>query len=255
MNALGRATFIRAGILSLIALISSVASHAAFAQQSTVNLAPQIIVSASAEVLLPPAKATFSIGILTTAQAAATAGNDNARISKAVVDALIRAGLKHDEITGTRLDVRPHWEYDDNGQHPRRSAFEASNTIQIATENLAQIGIYIDAALSAGATDSSEIAFTAKNVDEARHQALGQAVLAARADAEAMARAGGGALGEVLLLSTDPANEFPGGGLSQMAVTARRSRGPVSTEVIPDQITVSAHVVTHWRFVSATMQK
>lgn len=231
----------------------ALATRNTIAQQATQIPAAQIVVSGAAEVLVPPTKASFSIGVLTLAQSAAAAAEDNARISKAVLEALQRVGLKHDEVTGAQLGVRPRWEYDDKGRHPKRSAFEATNTIQIATQSLSQLGIFIDAALSAGATDASDIEFSAKNVDEARGQALAQAVAAARTDAETMARAGGGTVGDLLLLSTESANEASGVEFAEVAVTgSRRAREPVSTDVIPNQIKVSARVFARWRFVATT---
>jgi uncharacterized protein YggE len=244
-------------IFATVAGITCVAlSYSAVAQQAPAAPLPQIIVSGSAEVLVPPAKASFSIGIMTSAQSAAAAGEDNARISKGVLAALEHAGLKRDEITGSRLGVRPRWEYDDKGRHPKRSAFEANNMIQIVTDNLTQIGNFIDAALSAGATDASEITFSAKDIDEARRRALGQAVVTARTDAEGMARAGGGALGDLLLLSTERTNEAPGVDLEEIVVTgARRAREAVNTDVIPSQIKVTARVIARWRFVPTPAAK
>jgi uncharacterized protein YggE len=243
-------------IFAVIACVAcGLATRSACAQQ-TQNPASQIVVNGSAEVLVPPTKASFSIGVMTSAQSAAAAAEDNARISKAVLEAIERAGLKHDEIMRTRLGVRPRWEYDDKGRRQKRTAFEATNTIQIATESLSQIGIYIDAALSAGATDASDIAFAAKDVDEARRRALSQAVAAARADAEAMARAAGGALGDLLLLSTERTNEAPGVELEEVVVTgARRAREPVNTDVAPSQIKVSAHVIARWKFLPTATPK
>jgi uncharacterized protein YggE len=109
----------------------------------------------------------------------------------------------------------------------------------------------LDAALSAGATDVSDVNFAAKDIDEARRRALGQAVAAARADAEAMARAGGGALGDLLLLTTEKINDSSGGDLDEVIVTGtRRSRqSPVNTEVLPSDIKVSARIIARWKFV------
>jgi uncharacterized protein YggE len=151
-------------MFAVIACVAcGLAARSACAQQ-TQSPASQIVVNGSAEVLVPPARASFFIGVLTSAQSATAAVEDNARISKTVLEAIERAGLKHDEVTRTRLGVRPRWEFDDKGRRQKRSALEATNTIQIATDNLSQIGIYIDAALSAGATDASDIAFAAKDV-------------------------------------------------------------------------------------------
>jgi hypothetical protein len=89
-----------------------------------------------------------------------------------------------------------------------------------------------------------------------RRRALSQAVIAARTDADAMARAGGGALGDLLLLSTERTNEAPGVELEEIIVTgARRAREPVNTDVIPSQIKVSARVIARWRFVATATPK
>ena len=71
-----------------------------------------------------------------------------------------------------------------------------------------------------------------------------------------MARAAGGTLGDLLLLSTERTNEAPGVDLEEIVVTgARRVREPVNTDVIPSQIKVTARVIARWRFVSTATGK
>jgi len=243
-------------LFAVLACAFDLVSHTASAQQLTQGAAPQVVVSGSAEVLIPPSNASFSIGIVTSGQTSAAAAQENARISKAVLEALERAGLTHEEIKGSRLQVSPHWEYDDKGQHPKRTAFDATNSIQVATDNLPQVGTYIDVALSSGATNASEIAFSAKDVAEARRRALSQAVAAARADGETIAHAGGGELGDVQLLSTEKINDVPGVAMEEIVVSASRAGGrSVNSDVIPSQIKVSATVIARWRFVSTATAK
>jgi uncharacterized protein YggE len=226
---------------------------AIWAQQGTANAQPaQIIVSGSAEILLPASKGSFSIGVKTSAGTASAASEENARVSKAVMEALKTEHLRHEDITGSRLVISPRWDYEEKSRRPKRNGFEATNTITIDTDNLAQMGTYIDAALSAGATDISEIQFAAKDTDSARRQALSQAVAAARTDAETIAHAGGGTLGELLLLSTERTNQQAGVSLEEIMVTgSRRGREPVSTDVIPGQIKVTAKIDARWKFVPA----
>jgi uncharacterized protein YggE len=224
----------------------------ALAEQVTANAQPQIIVTGSAEIFLPATKASFSIGILTSASSANSANEENARVSKSVIEALRVAHLKPEDITGSRLVVSPRWDYEEKSRRPKRSVFEATNTIKIVTEDLPQVGTYIDAALSSGATDISDVEFAAKDTDAARRQALSQAVASARADAETIARAGGGALGELLSLSTERTNQAAGVSLEEIVVTgSRRAREHVSTDVIPSQIKVTARIDARWRFVPA----
>jgi uncharacterized protein len=222
----------------------------AFAEQATTDPGPQILVNGTGEVEIPPTRATFSIGIATTAAAAAPASEENARISKAVSEALMGAGLKREEIIGQQLYVNPRWDWDEKSHRQKRSAFEATNTFQIKTDKIAQVGSYLDVALSAGATTASQVEFSAKDLDAARHQALGQAVAAARSDAEAIAAAAGGGLGELQLLSTEQNYQSVGLNHNVLALSAStRSREPVSTEVVPSQIKVSAQITARWKFV------
>jgi uncharacterized protein YggE len=236
--------------------LGAIATQSVYAQQASPNPGPQIAVRGYAEVEIPPTQAEFSIGVVTSAPIAATASEDNARISKAVSEALTGAGLKREEIIASQLLVNPRWEWDEKNKRQKRSAFEATNMFQIKTEKLAQIGNFIDAALSAGATNASQVDFSAKDVDAARHQALSQAVASARSDAEAIAKAGGGALGELLLLSTEQDNPVSGMNPREMMVTAsRRAPEPVSTEIVPSQIKITAQVFARWKFVQSAAPK
>jgi uncharacterized protein YggE len=250
---------IRSRMFGAIVAISgcTIASQVALAQQQGISTAqPQIIVSGSAEIFLLATKASFSIGIMTSASSANAANEENARVSKSVNEALRVAHLKPEDIAGSRLVVSPRWDYEEKNRRPKRSVFEATNTIKIETENLALIGTYIDAALSSGATDVSDIEFAAKDTDSARRQALSQAVSSARADAEAIAHAGGGTLGELLSLSTERTNQPAGVSLQEIVVTgARRAREQVSTDVVPSQIKVTARIDARWKFVPAPLPK
>jgi uncharacterized protein len=241
---------------SIVIVAGTIVGQTALAQQGTSSAQPQIIVTGSAEILLPAAKASFSIGVMTSASSANSANEENARVSKSVIEALQGAHLRQGDITGSRLVVSPRWDYEEKNRRPKRSVFEATNTIKIETENLTLIGTYIDAALSSGATDISDIEFAAKDTDSARRQALSQAVSSARADAETIARAGGGTLGELLSLSTERTNQAAGVSLEGIVVTgSRRARERVSTDVIPSQIKVTARIDARWKFVPASTAK
>ncbi len=249
MKRIGGGTF-----LAIILLAGTTAPGVA-AEPGTPGGPGQIVVSGSSEASLPPSTATFSIGISTRAPTAAGAGEQNARKTKDVMAAMQRAGVSREEIKGTHLSVSRTWDYAANGQRAKASSYEATNSIQIETRRLDQVGTVIDEALTAGATSSSGVSFSADRIDEARHQVLMQAVTAARADAETLARAGGGTLGELLLLSTEPSG-------SNYGVQMNESMPPpppkvmaapalASTEIMPSQITVNANVVGRWRFVPA----
>jgi len=208
--------------------------------------APQIIASGTAEETIHATTASFSIDITALAASAAAASAESARVAGAVRKALDAARLSRNEIVQSQLTVAPRWNYDQATQRQKLAGYEATTIMQIETDRLQRLGAYMDAALGAGATGVSMVSFSAKNSDEARRRALAQAVSQARADAETVARAGGGTLGELLLLTAENSR---GVGPLAVVTTGRRVSEVEGTNIIPMQIKVTAGVVGHWRFV------
>lgn len=234
-----------------VGLVATYATSSAQAQSQNDAPVPRIVVSGTADVLLAPSKASWLVEIKTTAPTAAAASGDDARLTKLVMEALLNANLAHNEVVGSRLTVGPKWLYDQSTQRQKRAGYEATNSIQIESTQLDKIGTFLDAALGAGATGVSNIEFSAAETASARQRALGDAVENARRDAEVMARAGGGTLGELLLLSTEETNASPGVSLEEIVVTGReRNDGSSSTEIVPKQIKVTARVIAQWQFKS-----
>jgi uncharacterized protein len=219
--------------------------------QDEPSLEPQIAASSTADVTIPATTASFSIEIASLAGSAAAASATSARISTAVSNALQAARLSREEIAQTQLLVSPRWSYDEAARKQKRAGYEATTLIQIRTDRLDRLGAYMDAALGAGATGISGIEFSARNAGEARRRALTQAVAQARADAETMARAGGGTLGQLLLLTTERSVSRPVE-LTAFSAVAGRSTGAEGTNIVPSQIKVTATVVGHWQFVAST---
>lgn len=225
------------------------ASSLASAQDGSGLVQPQVITSGSAEIIVPATNASFSIDVSSLAPAAATASSESSRIAKFVSNALHAANLQRGEIAESRLRVGPQWRYDEHTRQSKLVGYEAVTSFRI--EHLDRIGTYIVAALNAGATSTSDITFSAKDPAEARQQALSRAVAQARTDAETLAHAAGGSLGELLLLTTEPTAEPVGYAQVTVAATGR-PRDSFSPVIVPAQIKVTARVVGHWKFVPST---
>jgi uncharacterized protein YggE len=121
------------------------------------------------------------------------------------------------------------------------------NTVRVEVRDLSLVGKAIDASLSAGANVISSLTFYASNTDEARRAALAQAVSRARADADAVAKAAGGSVGQLLEISTgevrlpQPINKMMmRGNVAGQAAEA--------TPIDPAEQTVSAYVTARWAF-------
>ncbi len=230
--------------------VFSGAAVGATAQDDDPALEPQIVASGTAEVVIPATRASLSVEITSRAATAAAASAESARLSRAVSGALQSAGLSREEIAESRLFVGPRWEYDRAAQRQKRTGYEATTTVQIETQHLDRLGSYIDAALNAGATGISDITFSAKDSEEARRRALTEAVSRARTDAETIARAGGGMLGSLLLLTTEPQSvPRPFGQAVVSAAAIASVPQSIGTELVPSQIKVTAEVIGRWKFV------
>jgi uncharacterized protein YggE len=234
--------------MALLCLLPCAAFEAA--AQDEQKRDPQVITSGTADETIPATTASFSIDVASLGASAAAASAKSARAAGAVTTALEAARLSRNEIAQSQLTVAPRWNYDPTTQRQKLAGYEATTIIQIETDRLERLGAYMDAALGAGATGISMVSFSAKNSNEARRRALVQAVSQARTDAETIARAGGGTLGQLVLLTTEPQNTPRGVEISPFSVAASRSVPEERTNIIPSQIKVTATVVGHWRFVA-----
>jgi uncharacterized protein YggE len=213
---------------------------------------PKIVVSGTGEVRSAATKASFTVGVTTSASNPAAAGADTARIAKAVTDALERARLSKGAIKSSELRVHPSWQYDQTSRQNRQVGYEATSTMRIEVSDLDHVGSYLDAALTGGTTDVSEASFSVEDEETPRRQALALAVAHARADAETLARAAGGTLGELIELRTD-VGDLRVGVMTQAFAKVARARGGIDTNIVPDEIQTTARVIASWRYVAEAM--
>ncbi len=91
------------------------------------------------------------------------------------------------EIHTSGYSLTPNFTYPKNGGQSVLSGYAASNTVEITTDDLANVGKVIDAATQAGANNVRGLDFLLKDEAPARAQALREAAQKAHASAEAMA--------------------------------------------------------------------
>jgi uncharacterized protein len=156
-----------------------------------------ITVGGSASVTAVPDRATFTFGVDTRGQTASAALNESAAAIKRVVDALKRAGVDGKDIQTQNVSLYPQTSSD--GRHIEGYAANASVIVRL--DDLDRAGPLVDAAVGAGATSVYGPALERSDADELRGEALADAVADARTKAEALARAAGGSLGDVLTVT------------------------------------------------------
>jgi uncharacterized protein YggE len=232
--------------LSLLLLLTT--GYALAADTPASEPAPRITVNGSGEAFAPAARARLTIGIQTQALTAAMAGADGARLAQAVSSALRTAGLPTADLKSTHLLINPQWIYDNQTRQRRHSGYQADTTLIIDTPALDKLGAWVDAALTAGATNVSDPTFEPADEIALRRLAVSRAVQNARGDAEAMATAAGGALGDLLQLNGGQIFGEPAPVMRTMAMAAPAAGGP-ATNIVAGDIHVAATVSGVWRFL------
>lgn len=232
---------------ALVSLMSPISALRAQQGPTLIPAYPTLSTSGQGEAKVTPDRAAVTVNVQTRAAAADVAASDNAKRTRAVIDAMARLGLSREQLTTEGYSVYPEMRYDKDGGAARVVAYVVTNSVRAETRRPEQAGTLIDAALTAGANMINSLSFYASSIDEGRRQAITQAVASARADADAMARAAGGSLGALIELSTQGPTSVPRP-MYDMAMRGKMA-AQVETPVSPGQQTVSVMVSARWQFV------
>lgn len=208
---------------------------------------PVLVVNGTAQILVAPDEATVRLGIVRQAANAQTAQEQANAVTQEILNAIGRVGVPANQIQTARLVLTPVYapRSPESRDAPRIVAYNATNTVSVRLQNLAQVGPVIDAGLKSGANQLEGVQFGLRNDLPARQEALKHAVEEARAKAQTMADALRVNLGEVLEASeagvsvVDRLESF--GGARAMAIAAPE------TPVSPGQIQVTANVTIRYR--------
>jgi uncharacterized protein len=159
--------------------------------------ATRVVVSGDSLVQARPDTAMISVAVVTQAQTALAAQQENARRSDAMVRALKAAAGAGAEVETSGYSLQPQYTYREN-QQPLIKGYEARNTVRVTLGDLTKVGTVIDAATSAGANTIDNLSFTLRRDEPARDEALAKATREALRKAQVMALALGGRVGRII---------------------------------------------------------
>jgi uncharacterized protein YggE len=159
--------------------------------------ATRVVVSGDALVQARPDTARIALAVVTQAQSALAAQQENARRSEAMVRALRAAAGAGAEVETSGYSLQPQYTYREN-QAPVIRGYEGRNTVTVTLGDLSKVGPVIDAATAAGANNIDNLAFTLRRDEPARDQALAAATREALRKAQVMAVALGGRVGRIV---------------------------------------------------------
>ena len=197
---------------------------------------PSVRATGSGSVFVRPDQVKIDIGVVTQSSTADAAASRNAAQLKTVLDQLHAAIGSKGDIRTISYSLNPVYQYPKNGGKPSIEGYTAANTVEITSSDLVNIGKLIDSAAGGGANEIRNLQFSIKDERPARSQALREAALEARSNAEAMATALGLKLGRVLLLEQSTAQPVRP---MMMANTVRVAGAPTPIESEPIEVRAS----------------
>jgi uncharacterized protein len=233
----------RRSVVTVLALLLAAIGRSGVAQ-TTQTAPPFVSVSATGQAHVSPDRATIFVGVQSRGATASAAGADNARRQRAVLDTLRVLGISGDRVSTMNYNVSPEVQYSPNNSAPPKVVgYAVTNTVRAEITRLEDVGRIIDAVLGKGANELSSLQFYSSKADSARRSALAAAVANARADADALARAAGGSLGQLAEISSGEPPVRP------IAMPMAKLAGQASTPIEPGQQTVEATVSVRWVFI------
>jgi uncharacterized protein len=193
---------------------------------------PSIQASGTATINVQPDQASLNVGVVTQAATAQAAAEQNATAANAMITALKSVLGNNGTIKTIYYSISPRY---NNAQPAAIVGYQASNTVQVITNNINLVGPLIDSGNQAGANSISGPTFGLQDPETPLQQALGMATKQAVAHAAAIASGLGGKLGGVISAQES-------GGMTPLVGVALGAGGAASTPIQNGTVGVTANV-------------
>ncbi|MGV6849485.1 MAG: SIMPL domain-containing protein [Marinibacterium sp.] len=218
----------------LLALVAALAATLVSAQET----ARTITVTGVGSVSAAPDMATVSIGVTQHAPEAREAMAATSQKVTAILAGLKASGIDPADIQTQRLSITPIWSNrrNSNGEPPKISGFQASNTVSVRVLDLPALGSVLDKVLIEGANDFGGIGFGLQDPGPVTDAARRAAVADAMARATLYADAAGVELGDVLRIDEQ------GGRRPQPMMMEAAAARDVGVPIASGEVDVSATV-------------
>lgn len=225
-------------LLLLIALVGLIAVVGLTGCTTKVVSAPSgtptnsVTASGSGKVAAAPDEATMSFGVTAQASDPEKALDEASATAEKITAAVVAEGVDKKDIQTTNVSVYP--QQDQNGTI---TGYQANLTVTVKLTDMAKVGEVISAANAAGANSINGPTFGIGDDSEYSAQSTEKAVDDARRNAEAMAKAAGRSVGEVIAITGSNVN-VPG----PVMFDAARAESAGAVPVEPGQLDVTSDV-------------
>jgi len=233
-NRYATAALLAALALALVALAGC--GSAATTTTTTGAAANTVTASGAGTTQAAPDTAEMYFGVTTMSSNAKSALDEASKVAEQIASAVKKQGIADEDIQTRDVSVYPQT-VDDNGKQVI-TGYQASLSVAVKVRDISKLGDVISAANAAGANNISGPAFSVGDPAPARAKAIDEAVADARKSAEAMAKAAGKSVGEVLSMSSSDVGLVAGPMYSQDMAGAAKD-----VPIEPGQLDISANVV------------
>jgi uncharacterized protein YggE len=156
----------------------------------------------------PPDMATIRSGVVTQGKTAGEALQANNGAMQQLMQKLKDFHIADKDIQTSNFQVSPLYQRDPDARRsePRISGYQVSNQVAIHIRNLPELGKLLDALVSVGSNQISQIGFGMGDPTGLLNEARNAAIADARSRAQLYAQAAGVSVGQVLAISEQAAH-------------------------------------------------
>lgn len=226
-------------ILFLLAAVPAAAQAPAPAQGPP-SSGPVVVSTGDGLVSRAPDRAWIQVAVESRAKGPKEAQKANADAMSAVLAKLRGAGLKDDAIQTRSYDLQPEYDYKDGRQTLR--GYVARNNVEVRVDELSRVGQLLDLAVSAGATNVSNVRFDLKDRSAVEREALRLAVEDARKRADAAAAGAGMKVERVVRIEEQRSRPSPPPMPMMMESRAAMTADSAPPPVAPGELEIRASV-------------
>eukprot|EP00177_Eucheuma_denticulatum_P002763 GFKZ01004970.1.p1 GENE.GFKZ01004970.1~~GFKZ01004970.1.p1 ORF type:complete len:243 (+),score=23.65 GFKZ01004970.1:173-901(+) len=159
---------------------------------------------AEASISTVPDIAGISAGIITVAETAEAALNQNNRRSRGILNTLSEFGIAARDVRSSFFNIEPRFRNDigpfDPDRLPVIIGYRVTNNFNVLVRNLTNLGSVLDGLVRSGSNSVSTVSFSIEDSQEIRSQSKALAVANARTQAMAIAEGAGLRLGRLLTI-------------------------------------------------------
>ena len=190
-------------VVVALAAVTAAGAWASARADDKQPLVPSITVVGSGKATAGPDMAEVQVGVVTQADSAAKALEDNNAAMDKLFKTLEARGITKKDIQTSNFSVQPQYKQPQPGQKPEVAGYQVSNQARVKVRQLDGLGRILDEVVAQGANQVQAVTFSVAEPDPVLDEARGKAMAEAHRKAELYAKAAGVEVGRVLLIQEE----------------------------------------------------